>query len=82
MEKRPCVFCKTMLECAIDSWDSNQPYKGGEVVLYFGYGSVEHDHHSWTTTYRGLICDSCGSKFIPSMEEDQNHKGVVFNKSV
>lgn len=77
LEKRPCLLCKKMLEPAIDSWDTLQPYGGGEIRLLFGYGSTKFDNHMWGTTFKALICDECAEKLVPDMEGSGKHSSIT-----
>ena len=70
-EPRPCVFCGNLLECAVNSWDTNQPHGGGEVVFRFHYGSTRFDRYMDGTEFHGLVCDACAEKWVPQMREVQ-----------
>lgn len=71
-DTRPCVVCGFQLERATPSWDTMQPYGGGEMQLIFSYGSVKFDKHFEPTVFRGLICDECASDLVDKMEELNN----------
>jgi hypothetical protein len=45
-----------------------QPYGGGEVQFIFTYGSCKYDLSPGMTTFRGVLCDGCGEKFVDKME--------------
>lgn len=68
-QKKPCVICGTELECAVDNWDTYQPYKGGEIQLLFGYGSCKFDLNMNGTVFRGIICDDCSEKLVQKMDQ-------------
>ena len=73
----PCVVCEKHLEAAMsDGVGNRQPYGGGEIRLYFGYGSCKFDDNIWGTSFAGLICDDCAEKFVPKMERltDNHHE--------
>jgi len=63
-EARPCIMCGKLMECAVDTWDTNQPYGGGEMQLIFAYGSCKHDNSINSTVHTFLICDGCGTTLI------------------
>lgn len=65
---KPCVICGIELECAVNNWDTWQPYGGGQINLSFGYGSCEHDHQFAPSSFNGVICDICARSLIQRME--------------
>lgn len=67
-ETKPCVMCTAPLEPALDTWETLQPWGGGEVNLVFGYGSNALDLSSGVTVFKGVICDSCALRLIDRME--------------
>lgn len=69
---KPCTVCDKLLECAVQSWDTYQPYGGGEIQLIFGYGSCELDNHGFRSTiFRGIICDECALKMTRRIDEQE-----------
>ena len=66
---RPCVFCGKMLKPVNNTWSTMQPLCGGEVQFIFAYGSMEFDDALGSTKFRGIICDQCGLKLVPHMDE-------------
>ena len=67
---KPCIICDEKLESVDpDSWESMQPYDGGEVRFIFCYGSKKFDDNFGSTVFRGVICDDCAEKLVNKMEK-------------
>ena len=69
METRPCLLCDKQLECAVNDWETNQAYGGGQIQFIFHYGSCKFDHRLCGTIYTALICDECAEKYVGKMDE-------------
>ncbi len=67
MDTKPCVVCKKQLESAVNDWKTLQPLGGGEIKLFFAYGSLKYDHNMYTTEFVGVICDECATLLIEQM---------------
>ncbi len=73
-DTKPCVICGKPLECALpdNDWSTYQAYGGGEIRLFFAWGSFKFDLNMHGTQFRGLICDECGEKLVPKMDAVEN----------
>ena len=75
-ETRPCIICDKQLECAVQSWNSSQPYGGGELIFSFSYGSLKFDDHCGGTEFRALICDECAQTYKNKIEQPNETQKV------
>lgn len=72
----PCILCdKVMDECMPNSFETRQPYAGGEIQFLFGYGSTKFDDNANGTRFVGMICDNCAEKYVEKMDRlTENHR--------
>lgn len=70
MTTKSCIICDKQLECAVGTWDTLQPHGGGEMRLFFDYGSLKHDECPNGAVFYTVICDECGTKLIDKMKEN------------
>ncbi len=68
----PCCVCYRLLDPvdSHDGWKYMQPIGGGEVRLYFSYGSAFDQMPM--AEYKGLVCDSCADEMMPALEFVEN----------
>lgn len=72
MITKPCIICDKELTDVFSAkgeslkyrkeWETMQPMKGGEINIYFAYGSKLTDE--LCEKYTGVICDDCAEKLI------------------
>lgn len=69
-DTKPCVVCRKHLTPVFEEgWKYMQPNDGGEIKLFFGYGSTKFDNHMTGTCYQGVICDECAVALVPQMTD-------------